>query len=206
MTLLAALLLALAADPGHRLTAAAPVAAAPAADPPTIDQLVKRVAELRQQKAELAKQEQAALADLRERLKALNDLLKDLDVGPVVPPSPPNPKPPADPLAVALKAAYLADTGAAKANQLADLAELYRQAADLAGQESVATATQLMERIRAASVVLKIDGLLPCRKLIAAECVRVLGTDPDARLDAATRVAAKTLFLRIHEALKGAGG
>lgn len=177
-------------------------AALPAADPPpTIDQLVKQLADLRSQKAELEKRERAALADLRERLKVLNDLLKDLDVGPVVPPNPPKP---ADPLAAALRAAYAADAGPEKAQQLADLAELYRQAAELAADPACLTAAELVERVRAAAKVLKIDGLAQVRRLVAAEVAAVF--PEDAALTAESRAAARALFLRVHAALRGAGG
>jgi proline dehydrogenase len=175
----------------------------PAGDPPSLDALVDRVVDIRKQQAELAKEEAATLAEVRARLKALEERLGKIDPKPVPPPVPPKP---ADPLAVALRAAFLADTGATKADQLLTLAELYKQAGDLAGLEAVTTTGQLMERIRQAAAALKIDGLLPCRKLIAAECATALGTDPDGAMTAATREKAKALFLRVHEALKGANG
>lgn len=172
----------------------------PAGDPPSLDALVDRVVDIRRQQAELAKEEAATLAEVRARLKALEERLGKID------PKPPEPPKPADPLAVALRAAFVVDTGAAKAEHLLTLAELYKQAGDLAGLEAVTTTGQLMERIRQAAAALKIDGLLTCRKLIAAECAAVLGTDRDAAMTAATREKAKALFLRVHEALKGASG
>lgn len=171
------------------------------ADPPTLEALVDKVGAIRQQRAELEKQEAATLAEVRARLKALEDKLGRIDPKPVPPPEPPKP---ADPLAVALKAAYLTDAGAGKASQVKDLAELYKQAADLAGNEGVPSTGQLMERIRQAALTLKIDGLLTCRKLIAAECAAVLGTDPETKLDGETRAKARTLFLRVFACLNGA--
>lgn len=179
----------------------------PAADP-TIDQLVERYAANRKEQAALKAAGETILADLRAALEALNKRLAELGVGPVVPPGPapkpPAPPPdPADPLAVSLRAAYAADTAPTKADQAKVLAELYRQAADLAGDPAVTTTAQLMARIRSAASVLKIDGLTAVRKLIAAECAVQLGTDPDAAMTAVTRVKAKALFLRVHAILKG---
>lgn len=175
------------------------------ADPTTIDDLIAKVEAARKAKAEAAAAEKLAVDALRAAVKTLNDRVAALGLDL---PSPPDPKPipPADPLAVAIRAAYTADTGAGKTEQLRDLAELYKQAADLAQVPTVTTTGQLMDRIRAAASALGIDGLLACRKLIAAECAAALGTDPDAALTAETRVKARALFTRIHEALKGANG
>ena len=65
-----------------------------AAEPATIDQLMKQLADLRAQKAEIEKREKATLAELKERLQLLRDLLKDLDLEPLPTPKPPDPKPP----------------------------------------------------------------------------------------------------------------
>ena len=65
-----------------------------AAEPATIDQLMKQLADLRAQKAEIEKREKATLAELKERLQLLRDLLKDLDLEPLPTPKPtPTPKP-----------------------------------------------------------------------------------------------------------------
>lgn len=192
---LAALLVVLAALP------------APAADPPpTIDQLVERLEQQRRQQAEVAKLVAETAGQLRDALDKLNKKLADLGITPGPAPTPPgpDPAPPADPLAAAVRAAYAADAGPRKADQLKDLAELYRQAADLAGDGTVLTTGQLMDRIRAAAAALKIDGLTGCRRLIAGECAAALGTDPDAALTGDLRGKARALFLRVHVALKGA--
>ena len=70
-----------------------------AAEPATIDQLMKQLADLRAQKAEIEKREKATLAELKERLQLLRDLLKDLDLEPAPSPipKPPDPAPKPDP-------------------------------------------------------------------------------------------------------------
>lgn len=190
-----------------------------AGQPATLDVLVDMVIEIRKQRADLEKQEAAALSEVRARLKAIDERLAKLDPATppvpspdvIIPPSPIRPPlvippgPSSDPLAVALKLAYQTDTGASKQAQLQLLAELYRQAADLATDPAAQTTAELMNRVKAASVALKIDGLLPMRKLIAAECLTSLGAlDPPVKLTAEIRVKARDLFTRVHLALKGA--
>lgn len=72
-------------------------------EPATIDQLMKQLTDLRAQKAEIEKREKATLAELKERLQLLRDLLKDLDLdpvpGPTPAPKPPPPGPTAPPIA-----------------------------------------------------------------------------------------------------------
>jgi hypothetical protein len=64
------------------------------AEPATIDQLMKQLVDIRAQKAEIEKREKATLAELKQRLELLRDLLKDLDVEPAPTPTPaPKPKP-----------------------------------------------------------------------------------------------------------------
>lgn len=98
MLLTALAALSLAGGPRPCEVAARTDPPAPKAEPATIDQLVRQLADLRAQKAELEKREKATLAELKERLKVLRDLLNELDVEPKPPePKPPEPKPPAPP-------------------------------------------------------------------------------------------------------------
>lgn len=182
-------------------------APSPAADP-TIDQLVEKFAANRKAQEEARRAGEAILAELRGAIDALNRKLADLGVSPVAPPGPgPKPPDPADPLAAAIKAAYAADPGPTKARDAAVLAELYKQAADLAGDPAVTTTRQLMSRILAAAKVLKVGGddgpLIAVRRLIAAECGAQLGALSDDPMPPATRDAAGVLFARIHLTLKG---
>ena len=65
-----------------------PVAPAPAPTP-TVDQLLDRLTELRRQKAELEKQEQATVKQLRDKLKAQTERLEKLGIAPEPKDAPP---------------------------------------------------------------------------------------------------------------------
>jgi hypothetical protein len=175
----------------------------------SLDQLVDQVIEYRKQRAELEKKESATLAEVRTRLKALEERLNQIDVKPVPPgpgpaPNPPHPPaPPVDPLMAALKAAYEADKGPTKAAQAMLLAELYKQAAALADDPEVLNTADLMGRILVTARSLKIDGLLPCRTLIAEECKLIGSVDPPVTLTDDVRAKAKAVFLRVAVAMKG---
>jgi hypothetical protein len=61
--------------------------------PPTVEDLLAQLQKLRQQKAELEKQEQAVVAKLQERLKDQADQLKKLGIViPAAAPPPPQPE------------------------------------------------------------------------------------------------------------------
>src|SRR5262245_44110677 len=111
------------------LLLACPVAAA---DPDALvaDVVAKRKAEADAKKARLEAEDvlKAYYADLTRKLQDLS----------LVGPGPVNPPTPTDPLVAKLKAAYQADTSAGKADALADLIELMRQAHELAGDPAVA--------------------------------------------------------------------
>ena len=117
--------------------------------------------------------------------------------GPVVPP-----KPPADPLAARLKAAYDADPAepAKRKGHAKDLAELYRQAADLAGKPDVATSGDLLQRVRAASgMLVGPDALKGVRAEVAKELAVILPAD--AALADDQRKAAAELFRKLAQVL-----
>lgn len=124
------------------------------------------------------------------------------------PPGPgpgPNPPAPADPLVQELKAAFLADAGAKKAEHLAALAALYRQAAamDLGG---VKTAADLFGKLQAASrALLPADALRPVRSVTGRELAAVLPSRPDETLTDAHKSAFAALAKRLGEALTEAG-
>lgn len=172
-----------------------------AADPATLDALVDKVIEIRKQRADLQKAEESALAEVRARLKAIEEKLNQIDVKPPQP-VPPQPNP-GDPLSLAIKAAF-GEATPQKVEQCKLLAELYLQASVLAAKEDLATTAQLMGKISEASRGLGIDGLMPVRVLIANECKAALGTvEPPVPLTPTLRAKAKELFLRVHIALKG---
>lgn len=185
-----------------------PAPPAPAPAPPTLDQLIQRVQDLRKQKAELQKAEDAAAADLKARLQALKDLLDSLNIDPhPAPPKPPTPPaPPADPLAAKLKAAFDGDAAdvAKRREQAKDLAALYRQAAKLAADNSVAAAGDLLSRVKTASAALVgADALKAVRGVVASELAAILPTDDP--LTDAQRKSAADLFAKLAVVLETLG-
>lgn len=118
-------------------------------------------------------------------------------------PVPPKP-PPADPLADRLRAAFAADADAKKAEHAKDLAELYRQAATLAGKAELTTSGELLARVRAASSALVgADALKAVRKEVAAELAALLPAD--AALTDEQRKAVADLFGRLAKILDTLG-
>lgn len=168
---------------------------------PGIEQLVQRITELRKQQADLKKQEDAAALELKAELKRLHDLLDALNIDPK-PPVPPKPPEPADPLRAKLKSAFDADPAQldARRSHAKDLAALYRQAAKLCADESVATSGDLLARVKtAAASLVGADALRECRKVVGAELGALLPTD-DALTDA-QRKAVAALFARLADVL-----
>jgi hypothetical protein len=194
--------------------------ALPGADPvppsPSIDDVIARVVAIRLQQADLAKQEATALADLKRALAELQSKLDKLNVpgpAPAPDPKPPVPVPPkpVDALAAKLKAAFDADPAETKREQAKNLGALYRAAADLAADESVATSGELLNRVATAAGALLKDPAAPARKnladvrrAVAAELASVLPTD-DA-LSAEQRKATAELFRKLAGILDALGG
>lgn len=182
----------------------------PAAPPATIDALIAQVADLRAKCAEIKKQEQAAQAELKLRLKELQDRLDKLGLSdppaPVPPPKPVPPPAPADPLRAKLAAAFEAAAGTAeqKAEWARDLSALYRAAVKRAADPAVATAAALRAKLAAASDTLlgDADALKEVRRAVAGELAAVLPT-ADADLTADQRAAAAALFARLAVILDG---
>jgi hypothetical protein len=174
---------------------------APPAPPATIDQLVARIAALRAQQADLAKQEATASAELRARVKELTDQLDRLGLSEPRP-TPSKPAPPADPLKAKLAAAYAAAAGtdAQKRDWAKDLAALYRSAAKVALDPKVTTTGALRAKLgTAAEVLVGADALVEVRKAVAGELAAVLPTDADLTADQRTAVGA--LFARLAAVL-----
>lgn len=126
------------------------------------------------------------------------------------PPNPNPPNPPIDPLIAKLSAALVADGGSTPVNraQLIALSGLYEAAADHAAKPGIATVGMLLEDIRKVAYgdggqpgLIRPDVLVGVRKAISAEVVSVLGDEPSAQMDAATRTRAIDMFRRIAAAL-----
>lgn len=182
----------------------------PPSPKPSIDQLIDRIGDLRKQRTDVEKQEQAAITDLRARFKELQDKLDKLGlIEPApkpVPPKPPEPPVPVpvDPLKTKLKVAFESDTAdvATKREQAKDLAALYRQAAVLASDAMVVTSGDLLKRVRdAAGTLIGVDALKEVRRAAGAELAGVLPTD--APLSDAQRLSAAVLFKKLAEILEG---
>jgi hypothetical protein len=122
---------------------------------------------------------------------------------PLPPPSPvpPPPTPPADPFAAALRAAYRTDPTQpeTKRGQAATLAELYRQAAVIAGRPDTATGFQLIDQVRRAADVLGVSGLIAVRTLVAEEVGKI--ADLVTPLTADTRAKIADVYNRAAVAL-----
>ncbi len=108
------------------------------------------------------------------------------------PPVPPGPGPgpnPADPFMQGLRTAYAAETDAAKAQQVALLAALYRNvAASTVNQQELKTLGDLYQVLRTAGAALLPATALPkVRRVIADELDRTLGTNAAMPLDDASR-------------------
>ena len=177
--------------------AADPPKVAAAAEPATIDQLMKQLADLRAQKAEIEKREKATLAELRARLELLRDLLRELDVDPPTPPTPTPDDITATPLYKAAAAAYGADVSATKTADKTALAGVYRSLARTAVPDpTVATVGDLARVAQQARAAAVGDRLAPVREIFGGDFEPVVGTDPAAPLTPAIKAEVKTRFER----------
>lgn len=166
--------------------------------PVSIDSTIERIADLRAKQADLKKQEDAAVADLKAQLKALNEKIEKLGLldGPQPKPVPPVP---VDPLKAKLKAAFDASAGtsAEKTEHAKDLAALYREASKLVADPALVTAATLRQKLKDASAVLiGPDALKEVRQAVALVLASVLPTT-DSDLTDDQRTAAAALFVRL---------
>lgn len=118
------------------------------------------------------------------------------------PDAPPAPVVPPDPLAVAIRAAYLADPDPEKATRLAERVELYAQAARLAASTDLATVAEVLGKVKEAGASLSGDALLGVRKLASAELAALF--PGDSPLDADLRAKLAAAFARVGAALRAA--
>ncbi len=133
--------------------------------------------------------------------------------GPTPPgPVPPIPVPPTPPskLTTDLQMCFNAETitQAAKDEQRVALIGLYQvmvrdaQKKNTDGTFKYLTTGDLVGDLQAAAAILiDVNVLVPCRKIIATEVTTALGTDPAKVLDAAMRAAAVDVFARVAKSL-----
>lgn len=120
--------------------------------------------------------------------------------GPPEPAPPPRPDP-NDPLLADLKAAYLAESSATKAADLAQLAAVYREAVEFSKSADAAKVSDLVAKVRSIAARLVTAGALTgVRQRIAAELGKTF--PHDGPLTAESREAAAAAFARIAGALE----
>jgi hypothetical protein len=175
-------------------------AIAAAQDPPkptpaSIDQLIERVLSIRKQRADLDKQEAAAVAELKARQKELQDKLDQLGLN--TPPAPP----PDTRLRDKLKTALDLDKG--QKADVTQLAAVYDQAATVAGDKTITTTSELISRVRAVSDGLLGDNaLFNLRVAVGEELLAAIGMTSDEPITDAQRKRAADLWRNTAAILK----
>ncbi len=128
----------------------------------------------------------------------------DSSVGPDPPKPPDPPTPPSDPFAAAIQAAYLADSGADKAKQVAYLAYIYRTAStgSIFTSEVKNTADVLakLKAVVGGPTGLPVDALKGVRRAVADELNKTLSKP--TTLDDAKKAELQADFLRVAKALE----
>lgn len=124
------------------------------------------------------------------------------DPGPTPPPGPgPAPPPvPSDPFVKALQAAYDVDPEPQKARYKTDMATVFRAAVSDVNDPQFKTAGQLQEFMRAAMDRLIGNRLVPLRKVVFAEVLKVWPSE-STQLDTTIRDTTVATFQRIAKAL-----
>lgn len=131
-----------------------------------------------------------------------------------VPPGPqpgpgPNPGPaptPDDPLLAKLRAAYALDNEPGRAENVAKLAALYRQAAGMDMKEHKKAGDLFAVLTKASRALLPAEALPNTRKAVAVELKEVLPTQADAELTQDHRANAKSLFGKLGKSLDALAG
>jgi hypothetical protein len=135
------------------------------------------------------------------------------DVNPIPPnpgpgpnPTPPNPNVP-DELADNIKGIFGGLQESDKTDSAKKLAQVYELAVLEADNPKYSSLGQLYSAVRAISFQnIKADKLNPIREVIANELDKVLGTDPNIKLDDTTKKKIKEQFKRIAKILGGLNG
>jgi hypothetical protein len=129
-----------------------------------------------------------------------------LDVGGSTPPAPvpPTPPAPADTFASAVQTAFTAEADPEKADQVKQLASVFRLAAGVVKKDTtLATTADVLSRVSASRSAVLADTDLPkIRPVIGAELNKTLGGTP-AALDATKRAEVSATLARAASALEG---
>lgn len=189
------------------LTAGPPVGSV--ADGPPIDKLIDEYIAARKAAEDAVKAAAAKKTEVLDARTALDKRMNEAGLsgpGPVVPPTP---IPPADPLARKLWDAYRAEPLATKAEALADLVELMKQAQALADDQTITTVVALAGKVSAAAKTLVKDKTTGLNRLPAVAAI--INTElsaafaSDGPLTTEARTIAKAVFSRLQTALTEAG-
>jgi hypothetical protein len=161
---------------------------------PSVAELVKRIQDIRKQRAELDRQEQAAIAELKALQKQLQDELDRLNV-------PPAPAPDTR-LRDKLKNAFDADK-ASKADVM-QLAAVYEEAARVAEDKTTPSTRELLLRVRSVADQLLGggDALFNLRVAVSEELLAVIGKSSDEPITDLQRKRAAELWRSTAAILK----
>jgi hypothetical protein len=133
-------------------------------------------------------------------------VVKQIQVGPVVPPVPipVDPPVPSDPLAAAVQAAYTAETDPAKSTQLALLTEVFTQGStDIVMAPTVKTTADLFAKMLAVrKAVIPDTALTKVRAVVDADIIAVIGKTV-VPMDATMQAKAKAEFAKLGQILSG---
>lgn len=168
---------------------------------PTLDALLEKLVEQRAALEAARKAEAATVLEIQKRYKELTDKLAALGI---TPGPGPKPVPPPDSLKAKIQAAFDADAEpiAEKREHAKDLAALYREAGKLAVNPAIATAGELVDKVRGAAMTLVgPKALVAVRTAVASELGQIFPFD--APLTGDQRAAAAALFARLAEILDG---
>lgn len=170
-------------------------------NPPTIEELVKQLTDVRQQIDQLRRREQELAQQLSTEVERLLKLLADLGIrpGPPTPPGPTPPTPPTPPgptLAEDIRKTWERESDPSKARQAKILAAIYRLAAREATSADVHTCGDLAEII--ALAVERAEGLgpdsLPLVRDVVRGYLRQAAPDLEAALTPRMREAVAAIY------------
>ncbi len=172
---------------------------------PSIDDIAARLAVEEKAAKDAAGKVTATRAELKRRVEELLARYPDLFAPVPVPPAPP--PVPVDPLKAKLRAAFDGDGAdlATKKDNAKDLAALYRAASKLCASPEVATAGQLLSRVKTAATTMldSPDALKGVRVVVGAELGALFPAD--GPLSDEQRVKAAELFGRLAVILDSLG-
>ena len=172
--------------------------AGPVAPAETIDTAIDKILKLRAQQADLKKQEDDLLADVKKRYADLAAKIDKLGAAPT-------PPAPADKLAVDLGALYAKETGDKKKLQALTLANLYKQAAKEANSPQCETCADLAALILSFienAEGLGADAMKPVRERVMAE-LKSVAPNLETPLNDNLRASINSIYSRASAILEG---